>query len=82
MNQIEVLDTDYIRYASRSIDHLFVSNTNKRIELWIYNYEGQHFRVFDSVKNAMQHINYSSANSLIDFNNEADLDSYLLNLKF
>jgi hypothetical protein len=82
MNQIQVIGTDYIRYASRSIDHLVVSNSNKRIELWIYNYEGQHFRVFESVTNAIQHINYSSTNSLIDFDNEDDLDSYLLNLKF
>lgn len=77
MNQIQTIDTDYLR-ANRSIDTVLVTKGHLSKTLWIYNYEGIHFRVFDTLLGVFNFL-YNSIEPEISFNSEIELDAFLLN---
>lgn len=78
MNNLNVIDTDYIR-SSRTIETIIVSNDLVSKVLFVYNYEGYSFRVFDShIKLINFFINQNE--NFEHFENEDDLDFFLANI--
>ena len=47
MNYIKTLNTDYLR-ASRTIETVLVKSRKDETVVYVYNYEGYSFRVFNS----------------------------------
>ncbi len=78
MNTIQTLKTDYLR-SNRSIDTIKIFNPSRSKLFWLYNYEGWHFRVFES-KQEMHEFFANDIEPKISFNEEVQLDNFLLNL--
>jgi len=81
MNSIDTIDTEYINRACRTLETVQVRNGGFKTKLfWIYNFEGVHFRVFDCM---MDVINFftESIEAKYSFDNENDLDNFLLNVR-
>ena len=77
MNDINILKTIEIR-ASRTLDMLSVSDKNKRKLLFLYNYEGIHYRLFDCKMEVRKFFNCEDA-TFLEFEDDKALDFYLLN---
>ena len=73
MNTINPIETQYLR-ASRTIETLFVANINKVV--YVYNYEGNHFRVFAELNDLIQFFQFGVEPKL-DFSSELELDNFL-----
>ena len=77
MNDINILKTIEIR-ASRTLDMLSISCKNKRKLLFLYNYEGIHYRLFDCKIEVRKFFNCENA-AFLEFEDDEILDFYLLN---
>ena len=75
MNKITLLEVEYLR-ASRTIETIEVSLDSKAKIYFIYNYEGTHFRLFNSLASLIQFFE-SNMESKISFDKESELDAYL-----
>ena len=75
MNTFQTINTDYIK-SSRTIETVLVSKENLKKLFFIYNYEGNSFRVFT---NHLDLINFfqNKAKCNFHFNSEIQLDSFL-----
>lgn len=80
MNTISTLEVEYLK-PNRTIETVSIKNGKLKKLLWIYNYEGTHFRVFDSLKEVIEFSN-SSIEAKHSFDKENELDNFLLNLHF
>ena len=75
---IRPLEVQYIRYACRSLETLeTISEKGIRKIWWIYNYEGKHFRVFESQGAAQDFLDNKGDDWVIDFDSEEELDRFL-----
>ena len=72
---MKCIDTTYIR-PSRTIETIL---TPSKSVVFVYNYEGYHFRVFLD-KKSMQTFFDDGIDSSFGFDNETDLDNYLLHI--
>lgn len=79
MNDIRILKTIEIR-VSRTLDILLISSKNGNIILYTYNYEGIHYRLFDSKKEVRNFFNCEYA-CFLEFEDDESLDNYLSNLR-
>lgn len=77
MNNINIFKTFEIR-ASRTLDVISISNSNKQKLLFLYNYEGIHYRLFDCKIEVRKFFNCENA-TFLEFDDDIKLDSYLLN---
>lgn len=75
MNLIKTVDCFYLR-PSRTIEIILISNSFKQKVLYMYNYEGYFFRVFENI---LDLINCLADNFVPHhhFDNEEQLDNYL-----
>jgi len=48
MNDFQAIDVKYLR-PSRTIETILLENETYRKVLYVYNYEGWHFQVFDTI---------------------------------
>jgi hypothetical protein len=78
MNSIRT-HTIYCDRASRTLEITLITNGFKKKFLYIYNYEGYSFRVFDSKKHFMDFYN-SDIETETHFDDSDQLDNYLVNL--
>ncbi|MCK0122980.1 hypothetical protein MWU76_01075 [Gelidibacter sp. F2691] len=78
MNTFKAVHTEYLR-PSRTIETVLVSNQKLSQVFFVYNYEGNYFRVF---KNHLDLILFfqDKAESDFEFGTEEALDYYLENL--
>lgn len=79
MNTIKIINTEYLR-SNRTIETVIVNQGIKYTVFWIYNFEGIHFRVFEALLDVIDFFN-NSTEAKLSFNNENELDNYLLNLQ-
>jgi hypothetical protein len=79
MNTINTFQTIYYKRSSRTIETVMVSNGNERKKIYVYNYEGYSFRVFETRKEVSNFFNLN-IESKFHFNNEESLDNFLINL--
>ena len=80
MNTITLLDTDYLR-PNRTIESILLSNNKGEKLVFVYNYEGVHFRLFLSLSQLIDFFNKDGASSF-EFENENKLDRALEMFKF
>jgi hypothetical protein len=79
MNSIKTIDTEYLR-SDRTIDTILVYQGVMSKIFWIYNFEGIHFRVFEKLLDIHNFLS-NSFEAKYSFNNEKELDEYLLYLQ-
>jgi hypothetical protein len=75
MNSFKIISTDYLR-SSRTIETVLISNSTTEKKIWIYNYEGWFFRVFENLLDMMKFFD-NTFEPKICFENEIELDKYL-----
>lgn len=75
MNNFQAINTEYLR-ASRTIETVLVTKENSSKVFFIYNYEGNSFRVFQSQMNLI-HFFLNKTESDFHFNSEIELDHFL-----
>ena len=79
MNLIEMMHTDYIRYANRSVDCIkHNNNSGTVIYVWVYHYQGIYYRVFDTYATVNAFFSAGINACLCAFDREAALAHFLL----
>lgn len=80
MNTLTMTNVDYLR-ANRTIETIQLSNNDSAKTVFIFNYEGKHFRVFENENDAYKSTD-SEANIKIiaEFIKENELDNFLENI--
>jgi len=80
MNILNTIESIHLR-ASRSLDVTLIQNSNgKRINqqlIYIYNYEGVHYRVFKTLNDFFNFIDNLDDNCICEFDNETEMENYL-----
>lgn len=79
MNNFQSIKTEYLR-PSRTIETVLVTRENLSKVLFIYNYEGNSFRVFENLLGLL-HFFQNKAESNFHFNSEVELDHFLSKVK-
>ncbi len=77
MNSINQLTIDYIT-PSRTIETIQLSNGTNNFICYIYNYEGVHYRLFNTVLELVAYFECGKEPE-ISFDNEVGIDEYILN---
>lgn len=75
-NKIKTVQTDYLK-PSETIETIFISNMDNEKIVYLYNFEGNHFRLFFNIIDLISFFN----NKVVDFKefaNENDLDNFLI----
>jgi hypothetical protein len=78
MNIINNCTVHYIT-ASRTIETVSLKNTDRIF--YIYNYEGNHFRVFTEILDLIRFFQFGTEPNN-SFSNENELDDFLVNFNF
>ncbi len=78
MNNYQTIDVSYIR-PSRTIETVLVKNITKERVLYVYNFEGWHFRVFNNIIDIINFFD-NKFEPKISFEGDNELDNYLENL--
>jgi len=80
MNTITQTGENYLR-ADRSVEEIVVSNNRSQKTLFVYNFEGVHYRIFESEKDAFKCVDGdTSIKPLQEFKDESALDNFLESL--
>ncbi len=74
MNTINVLNTQYLHSANRTIETISINNK----VFYIYNHQGQYFRLFDQKEELGNYLDAKPYKMLCEFYSEEALDNYLL----
>ncbi len=77
-NLIRAIETDYIR-PSRTIETILISKEKKEKVVYVYNYEGVHFRLFSDILELIKFFNNENSEFQC-FENDNDLDNFLFNV--
>ena len=84
MNSIEAVQVDYINYGSRTLETvLLINHENKSKKVvYIYNYEGYHFRIFEDFFEVANFFNNKPYKVLKEYTNEKYADKFLEKFQF
>ncbi len=75
MNVFKAIETEYLK-ASRTIETIKVSNKMSCKLFYVYNYEGNSLRVFDSLLDLIEFFKRGKE-SKVHFADDSELDEYL-----
>ena len=78
MNNVTCVEVDYLR-SSRTIETILLENSSKKRIVYIYNYEGWHFRVFNNIIQVLDFFD-DKFEPEFSFEDEVELGKYLENL--
>lgn len=78
MNKYTAIDVSYLR-PSRTIETILLENGNKKGIVYVYNYDGVHFRVFNFIIDVLNFFN-NETEAEISFETDEELNNYLANL--
>jgi hypothetical protein len=78
MNTFTAIDVSYIT-PSRTIESILLQNKISKRLVYVYNYEGIHFRVFKLITDLIGFFN-NQVEAEIEFESDEELDIYLKNL--
>jgi hypothetical protein len=78
MNIFRILDINYLQ-SSKTLETILVKNDTKERVIYVYNYEGWHYRVFISLEEIINFFE-DEFEPHISFESEAKLDDFFLNL--
>lgn len=78
MNTFKAIEVDYLR-PNKTIETIFVSSKKKNSNkiLYVYNFEGAHFRLFENILDLFSFLADKSCNMLKEFSSDEELDNYL-----
>jgi hypothetical protein len=79
MNTFQTINTAYLR-ASRTIETVLVSKEHLRKVFFIYNYEGNSFRVFENHLSLL-HFFQNKGESDFHFSTEIEVDGFFSKVK-
>jgi hypothetical protein len=75
MQTINTLHTGYVNFANRTIETVLIGGLKT---LFIYNHQGQYYKLFDQKKELTNYLNALPYKMLCEFYSEEELDNYLL----
>lgn len=78
MNNYSQIEVNYLR-PSRTIETILLENSSKKRIVYVYNYEGWHFRVFNNIIQVLDFFD-DKFEPEFSFEDEAELGKYLENL--
>lgn len=78
MNNYSQIEISYLR-PSRTVETILLENSSKKRILYVYNYEGWHFRVFNNVIQVLDFFD-DKFEPEISFEDEEELGKYFENL--
>jgi len=84
MNEIDQIAVDYIR-PSRTIESYLltdIKNPDNQKVVYVYNYEGYHFRIFDDILELIKFMNNEDYIMLKDYSSNRGVDNFLLRFEF
>lgn len=80
MNRLYCADIFYVR-SNRTIEVLLIAYQEgmvlKQRIVYLYNYEGIHYRLFDSIQSLFNFFTDDDSGVIAEFDCETDLDNYL-----
>jgi hypothetical protein len=80
MNKYEAINVSYLR-PSRTIETILLENGSKREILYVYNYDGVYFRVFNFIIDILNFFqNETETDAEVSFETDEELNNYLANL--
>jgi hypothetical protein len=79
MNNFQTIETEYLR-ASRTIEAIIVSNNDSSKLFFIYNHEGNSYRVFQNLMN-LANFFQDKAEADFNFSSEMELDCFFSEVK-
>lgn len=83
MNTIKQLKVEYIELASRTLETILLTNEKKQQKVvYLFNYEGLHFRIFESFIEVSNFFNNEPYKILKDYSIERFADKYLEKYQF
>lgn len=80
MNKIEAIQCEYINCAWRTIETILLIdklNNDKQKVVYLYNYEGIHFRIFSSLIELSNFLQGEDYKILAEFDKDKDVDKFL-----
>jgi len=78
MNNFTAIQVSYLR-PSRTLETILLEKGNVKRIVYVYNYEGVHFRVFNFITDILQFFN-DEFEPEVSFETENELNVYLANL--
>jgi hypothetical protein len=78
MNNYSQIEISYLR-PSRTVETILLENSSKKRIVYVYNYEGWHFRVFNNVIQVLDFFD-DKFEPEISFEDEEELGKYFENL--
>lgn len=78
MNNYSQIEVSYLR-PSRTVETILLENSSKKRIVYVYNYEGWHFRVFNNIIEILDFFD-DKFEPEISFEDEEELEKYLENL--
>ena len=80
MNIFTTVETVYLR-ASRTVDVILLKSfeglSTKEAVLYIYNYEGIHYRIFKELNDFFNFLDGIDDKCVCEFDNETEMENYL-----
>lgn len=74
MNKIDLIDTQNVFFANRTIETLLI---NEQQTLYLYNHQGQYFKLFDQKEELDNYLNAVPYKMLGEFYSDEEVDAYL-----
>ena len=78
MNNYSQIEVSYLR-PSRTVETILLENSSKKRIVYVYNYEGWHFRIFNNIIQVLDFFD-DKFEPEISFEDEEELGKYLENL--
>jgi len=83
MNKIETVQVDELIYASRTLETILLTNEKKQQKVvYLYNYEGVHFRIFENLIEVSKFLNNKPHKLLKEYLLERFADKFLEKYQF
>ncbi|AXG68805.1 hypothetical protein KORDIASMS9_01021 [Kordia sp. SMS9] len=79
MNKFQAINVEYLR-GSRTLETILVTKKNSSKVFYIYNYEGNSFRVFENLLSLMKFFQNKFEGNF-HFQTETELDEFLAKVK-
>lgn len=83
MNKLKCIQIDYINSASRTLETVLLTNEKKQQKVvYLYNYEGVHFRIFENIFEVSNFLSNRPYEILNEYLVERFADKYLEKYQF
>ena len=84
MNTVNAIETTYLDSASRTLETILLTNQKKKTEkiVYIYNYEGKHFRIFENIIEVINFFSGLPHVILKEYTKERFADAFLQKYQF